>query len=318
MGIISEFMIKKIIFCGTPEFSVPLLKSLNEKYSIELIITQPDKKKGRKQKVSFSEVKKAAVELELEIIQPPNINSDEVLEKINDISPDVIITAAYGGYLKKNILELPKYGCWNLHPSLLPQYRGASPIRSAIINGDKYTGNTIYRMTRKMDAGPIIYQWKTEIGENEDYGMLHDRLSEHGAEDMLRALEILDNVGMENIQKQDHSRASYCEKIYNNAQIDWDKSSDSVKYLVRAYAPKPGAFTTLRGKRIKIIEVRDTDIESEFDPGTIIKVTKEDGILVKCNDRVLSITKVQREGKKIMNAFEFNLGARISENEKFI
>ncbi len=311
-------MINKIIFCGTPEFSVPVLKILNEKYSIELIITQPDKKKGRKQKISFPEVKKTGIELGLEIIQPSNINSDEVLEKISDIGPDVIITAAYGGYLKKNVLDLPKYGCWNLHPSLLPYFRGASPIRSAIINGDKFTGNTIYRMTRKMDAGPIIYQWKTEIGVNEDYGMLHDRLSNHGAEDMISALEILKRDGFDYLKKQNHSEASYCEKIFNNAQIDWSKSADEIMNTIRAYAPKPGAFTLLRGKRVKLIKVRPSDIESDVEPGTILRVTRDEGILVKCQDKVVSVTEVQREGKKIMKSFEFNLGARISENEKFI
>ncbi len=310
-------MINKIIFCGTPEFSVPLLKTLNEKYSIELIITQPDKKKGRKQKISFPEVKKAGIELGLDIIQPSNINSDEVLEKISDISPDVIITAAYGGYLKKNVLDFPKYGCWNLHPSLLPRFRGSSPIRSAIINGDKITGNTIYRMTKKMDAGPIIYQWKTEIDENEDYLMLHDRLSQHGAEDMLTALDILDKNGFDALQKQNHSDASYCEKIYNNALIDWDQPAEDIINTVRAYAPRPGAFTLLRGKRIKLIRVRLSEDKSEIEPGTVLGVSKENGILVKCRDGVVSVLEVQREGKKSMNAFDFNLGARISENEKF-
>lgn len=314
---ISEQM-NKIIFMGTPAFAVPTLDLLckHNKKPI-LCISQPDKIKGRNRKIRFSEVKQYAVQAEIPVFQPEDINAEESVQVIKKYEPDIIITVAYGGLLKKAIRSIPTFGCINLHPSLLPKYRGSAPINFVLFQGDTITGCTVFRLTAKMDAGPILYQSTTKIIENECYTELADRLALQGAEDVVKTLELLDKNKCEP-RKQDHSQATYSRKLAKeDFLMNWDSEAYTIQNRVRGLAVKPGLTASFRGKRIKIIKIERTDEKSSNVSGTVINVLKNKGIMVATNDFDVIITQVQPMGKTIMNAYAFHLGARIQPGEKF-
>ncbi|RLC57368.1 MAG: methionyl-tRNA formyltransferase, partial [Candidatus Cloacimonadota bacterium] len=201
--------IEKIVFMGTPDFAVPTLKALAEtRFKPQLCITQPDRPKGRKRKLRPTPVKLTAQQLKIPIIQPKNVNSLETINKILEIAPDIIITVAYGGYLNKFLRLLPNFGCINLHPSLLPKHRGSAPINYALFNGEKITGNTIFKIVAKMDAGPIISQNEIKIAEKDCYTSLYKKLSENGAQDIIKVIKYIERNGLVT-QKQDHTKATF-------------------------------------------------------------------------------------------------------------
>ncbi len=303
---------------GTPEFAVPALKLLSKtKYKPILCVTQPDRPKGRKKRFLPSAVKLKALELNIPIIQPENINSLESIAELQKINPDVIITVAYGGYLKREIRKLPKFGCINLHPSLLPKYRGSAPVNFTLFNNEKFTGNTIFKIYAKMDAGPIIYQRKIKVKENEYFSELTDRLSKLGAEDVLNVLEMIENNDYELI-KQDDSKATFSQKIEKqDLLLDWSLPAEKIRNKVRGLAERPGFVASFRNKRIKIIETEIIQNESISKPGTVIDIIKNVGIVVATVDFDLLLKKVKPEGKKIMNAYAFYIGALIRTGEKF-
>ena len=310
--------INTILFMGTPQFAVPSLEALVESgYKPVLVISQPDKPKGRKRKLQSPEVKIKALELGLSVIQPIDVNSSETLEQLRDIEPDLIVTVAYGGYLKKTIRKMPKYGCINLHPSLLPQYRGSSPLNYSLFNGDDKTGVTIFKIVAKMDAGPILYQKQYDIDPDENYTKLYDRLSKEGAKDLIKSIQLMEEKSIQ-LVKQDDSLATFSFKIEkDDTYIDWSNSALNICNMVRGLSEKPGAVTYFRDKAIKIIKATPWDDIDKHEPGTIVDIPKNQGILVSTGAGNLMIDEVQPAGKKVMSAAAYNLGARIKVGEKF-
>lgn len=303
---------------GTPEFAVPTLELLyRTKYKPVLCVTQPDRPKGRKKKLLPPPVKIKARVLNIPVIQPENVNSPESIAAVKRQNPDIIITAAYGGFLKREIRKLPEFGCFNLHPSLLPKYRGTAPVQYALFNNEKFTGNTIFKIFAKMDSGPIIYQRKIEIKENECFTELTDRLSKLGAEDVLKVLKKIENNDYE-LVKQDNSQATISNKIEKkDMMLDWTLPAEKIRNKVRGLAERPGATASFRNKRMKIIATEILETTSISKPGTVIDIMKNVGIIVATVDFDLLIKRVQPEGKKIMNAYAYYIGALIRTGERF-
>jgi methionyl-tRNA formyltransferase len=310
--------IQKVVFMGTPQFAIPALEALaNTRFKPILCITQPDKPKGRKRKLQPTEVKLAAQKLDIPVIQPDDVNSEEVLNKLSNLKPDVIITVAYGGYLKKKIRLLPRFGCLNLHPSLLPKYRGSAPMNFTLFNGDKITGNTIFKIMAKMDAGPILFQSKLEILDDDCYTSLYKKLSKQGSEEIIHVLEKLESNRIVPV-KQNHENATFSHKLHHEYfLIDWNNTAASIRNKVRGLAEIPGITASFRGSRIKIIEVDFLENKSKSSPGTIVEVLKNIGFVVASSGFDILVKRVQPAGKKIMTAHAFSLGARIENNEKF-
>ena len=310
--------IKTVIFMGTSQFAVPSLKLLaSTRFYPSLCITQPDRPRGRNLKLNSTEVKKAALELDLPLYQPEDVNSNESLNRISELTPDIIITVAYGGYLKRTLRKIPVLGCINLHPSLLPKYRGAAPINFTLFNGEKITGNTIFRIVAKMDAGPVLYQSKLEISEEDNYSTLSEKLAVAGAEDLVKVITLLEENKI-HPKIQDEEKVSFSNKlIKSDFLIDWNMESNKIRNRIKGLADKPGAFTFFRGKQLKILQAREL-IEHSFEkPGIIVDILGKKGIVVTTGSTNLLLEKVQPAGKKVMQAFEFNLGARIKPGEKF-
>lgn len=310
--------LKNIVFMGTPQFAVPCLELISAtRYKPVLCITQPDKPKGRNRKISPPEIKVKAEELDIPVIQPEDVNNSEVINYLNDIKPDIIIAVAYGGFLKKEIRKLPKNGCINLHPSLLPKYRGTSPINYALFNDEEVTGNTVIKIVAKMDAGPILFQREIKIKENECYTELHKRLSKEGAKDVLQVLERFEKDEI-TMKEQDETKAIITRKILkDDLIIDWQNSAKSIHSKVRGLAEKPGALASIREKRIKIIETEILKVKSGKKSGIIVEIIKNIGLVVATSDNDILIKRVQPAGKKILNSFAFNLGARLEIGDKF-
>ena len=286
----------RIVFMGTPDFSVPVFKALAETYNVVAVVTQPDKKTGRKQILTPSPIKLVSAEFNIPLLQPVNIK--EEYEKILDYKPDMIITCAYGQIIPKQLLDYPKYKCINVHASLLPKLRGGAPIHHAIMDGYDKTGITIMYMDTKMDSGDIISQKETKITKKDTLGTLHDRLSEMG-KDLL--METLPNIISGNINpiKQDESKVTYGYNITKeDEKIDFTKTNIEVDNKVRALNPTPGAYTTLNGKRLKIYALRVSDrYYSRTTPGTIVGFEK-DGIRVVAGTKEVILTDIALEGKK--------------------
>jgi len=308
----------RYLFIGSSEYGLPALNKLIQNgYKPSLIISQPAKPAGRNRHIIPTPISEFADKQNLPLWTPENINSEEAIAKIAKYEAEIIITAAYGGYFKKNIRCLYPLGTVNLHPSLLPKYRGASPIQSAILNGEKETGTTLYKVTAKMDAGPILLQKKLPILDNETYSELNERLKQQAADllwdfwkMLLKKQELMPTF-------QDESQASYCSKIDNNTcRINWQKTAKEIHNQIRAFSLTPGAWTYFRSKKLKILASEKTKENTEGEPGLICGWDKKRGFFVNCLDFKLLITKVQPAGKKVMEAVAFINGARLREKEK--
>lgn len=297
---------------GTPDFAVPALKLLaTSQFRPILVITQPDKPQGRKQKLLPPPVKVIADELGIPVIQPEDVNTPKVLAYLETLSPALIVTVAYGGYLKKRIRNLPVHGCINLHPSLLPKFRGASPVNSVLFAGDTVTGNTIFKIAKDMDAGPIFFQNRFNIPVEFCYSSLYEFLAEDGAKALLETIPAILNNTITPI-KQDHSQASFSFKITKETvTINWAQPAVSIHNLVRGLAWEPGATAYLKDSLIKIMDSKVIAEKCTEKPGTIVEIIKHQGFKVATGEMYLLITKVQPAGKKIMPAHDYNLGARL-------
>ncbi len=310
--------LNRIIFMGTPEFALKTLQRLAlSRFKPILVVTQPDKAKGRNRKTGPTPVKLLASDLKIEVFQPLSLKDKTAVSKLERLEPDLIVTVAYGAILGKSILKIPRYGCINLHPSLLPKYRGAAPINFALFNGDRITGNTLFQMAAKMDSGPILKQATMPIKEGDNYTSLADKLSEQGAELVLSVLEDFENNRV-NPEPQKEEEATYCRKITKeDSYIDWNKRAEDIYNQVRALSLSPGAVTLFRDKRIKIIETEIVKAEQPSAAGKILNVLKGEGILVGTKDDYLLLTKVQPAGKRVMTAWEFSLGAKVKDHDYF-
>ena len=292
---------------GTPDFSVPVLNFLINASSVVSVVTRPDKKVGRKQKIIPSPIKNTALDHNIEVLQPEKIKSnDDFILKIKKLQPDLIVVVAYGFILPQEILDLPKYGVINVHASLLPKYRGASPIQSAILNGEKETGVSIMLLDEQMDHGPLLAQRTITITDKDNFESLHDKLSQLGAELIAETLPEYIN-GEIRPQIQDETQATYCQLIKKeDGKIDWTKSAEEIERQLRAFTPWPGVFTFWDGKQLKIIKAAvyaSTKLSMTASAGEVFKINE--GIGVECGQDTLEILKLQLEGKKPMTAKEF-------------
>lgn len=302
----------RIIYMGTPDFAIPALQSLiDSEHEVAAVFTQPDKPKGRGMKLAASPVKKLAQENGIEVFQPQSLkrNADEYISKIKEIDPDVIVVAAYGKILPKEILEIPEFGCVNVHGSLLPKYRGAAPIQHAVLNGDEKTGITTMLMAEGLDTGDILLTSETKIGENETAEELFDRLSVLGAELLMNTLKELEN-GNITPKKQDEQNASYASMLAKDmCEIDFSKSAFEVHKKICGLSSWPCASTRLMGKRIKVYRSEIVDIDTnEKQNGSVIDENK---FIVACKDKAVKLVTVQLEGSKKMSAEDFLRGRKI-------
>lgn len=303
---------------GTPQFAVPCFEMLvKEGHEISAVVTQPDKQRGRGNKVSYCEVKECALSHNIEVLQPEKVkNNQNFIDKIKSIAPDVIVTCAYGKILPKEILDIPSFGCINVHASLLPKYRGASPINKVIIEGEKETGITTMYTDVGMDTGDILLSAKVEIGDDVTAGQLHDELSFLGARVLRETLVRLENGGIERIP-QDESRCSYANMMNKDTgKINWSKSSKDIHNLVRGTNPWPVAFTYYKDTKLKIWETKLLNQKIEDEPGKIISVSKE-GIDVATGNGIIRIIEIQAPSKKRMKVSQYILGNNIEKGEMF-
>ncbi|MFW6280267.1 MAG: methionyl-tRNA formyltransferase [Halanaerobium sp.] len=308
------------MFMGTPDFAVPSLEKLIDEKDIEIsaVVTQPDRKRGRGQKIKFSAVKKTALAADLEVMQSDNVNEKYFLEKLRSFKADFVVVVAFGQKLGEELLNLPKYGCINLHASLLPEYRGSSPIHKAIIDGKKITGNTTMYMGPGWDDGDIIYQQEVKINRDDTAAKLHDKLAEKGAELLVKTLYDIKYGSAPRIP-QNEENATFAYKIDKElGKIDWNESAEDIYNLVRGVNPWPGAYSYLDGERIKIwwVEIANKE-NNKMEAGTIIKANIEDGILVQTGEGVISIEELQIAGGTKISSQDFLNGHQLEKGKKF-
>ncbi len=307
----------RIVFMGTPDFAVGSLQALCEsgKHEILAVVTQPDRPKGRGNKLLQTPVKEYALEQGLTVYQPQKVKTPEFVELLHELQPELIVVAAFGQFLSKEILELPKYGCINVHASLLPKYRGAAPIQYAIIKGEKESGVTIMQMDIGMDTGAMLDKVVVPIAENTTMGELHDALREQGATLLLQVIDKI-AAGTAVAEPQDDAQATYATLLDRSMEhIDWSKTAQEVHNLIRGFNPAPSTFTKLpNGKSLKIWGSKMTDKSSAAAAGTVIETGKH-SLFVACGEGVLEITEVQPESKKRMPAQVFLNGRGVQEGD---
>ena len=307
----------RIVFMGTPDFAVGSLKALCEsgKHEIVGVVTQPDRPKGRGNKMLMTPVKEYALEQGLTVYQPQKVKTPEFVQTLRELQPELIVVAAFGQFLSRELLELPPHGCINVHASLLPKYRGAAPIQYAIIKGEKESGVTIMQMDIGMDTGAMLEKVVVPIAENTTMGELHDALRERGAALLLKVIDDI-AAGTAVAEPQNDAEATYATLLDRSMEhIDWTKSAQEVHNLIRGFNPAPSTFTKLpNGKSLKIWGSRLTEKKSEAAAGTVVEAGKH-SFFVACGSGVLEITEVQPESKKRMAAQVFLNGRGVAEGD---
>lgn len=307
----------KIVFMGTPEYAAEALKALiGAGHEITAVVTQPDKAKGRSGQPVFSPVKECALEHGIEVFQPVRIKRPEAVAQLKCFPADMFVVAAFGQILSQEILDMPPLGCLNIHASLLPKYRGASPIQNVILSGEEKTGITIMQMDAGIDTGDILYQKELPIERTDTFETLHDKLALLGGEAIVEAIELLEE-GKLTPESQDDSLSTYASLITKEmGRVDFKKSAYEIELQVRGMNPWPSAYTVYRGKQLKIWEaVSEGDEEaSEGDCGRIREVMK-DCVVITTGKGILKIYSMQLEGKKRMSARDFLLGVKMQPGE---
>ncbi|SHJ55721.1 methionyl-tRNA formyltransferase [Clostridium cavendishii DSM 21758] len=295
----------KIVFMGTPDFAVPSLKKLIDEFDVVAVFTQPDRPKGRGKKLAMSAVKEVAVENNIPVYQPVKLrNESEIIEELKAMKPDFIIVVAFGQILSKEVLDIPKYGCINLHASLLPKYRGAAPINWSIINGEKFSGNTTMLMDVGLDTGDMLLKNQVEITENLTAGELHDKLMVSGADLLVETIKGIKNETIKPI-KQNEEETCYASMLNKElAKINWNKSARDIHNLVRGLNPWPIAYTYYNEIPMKLHKTKAISRISNKKPGTILSVDKN-GIEVSTGDGILLIEKLQFPNSKPLFVEQF-------------
>ena len=306
----------RIVFMGTPEFAVPSLQGLYAGgHEVLAVFTQPDRPKGRGKQMAAPPIKEAALELNLPVFQPESVRTDEVYGQLLELEPDAIIVVAYGKILPKRLLDLPKWGCINVHASLLPAYRGAAPIHWAIVNGETETGITIMKMDEGLDTGDMLSKKVTPIHDNNTMGELHDRLKFEGAQLLLTTLEGL-QAGNVTPVPQSEVGTSYASLIKKeHEQIDWNQSAQKIHDHIRGFNPFPGTYTNFRGERFKIWQSLVSAKTWNEVPGTIYLDGKE--ITVSTGDGTLTLIEVQPQSSRKMAASDWASGHKLQNGEQF-
>ena len=297
----------RMVFIGTGEIGVPTLRALlNSEHEVVAVVTQPDKRVGREQRIEPPPIKKEIAKTRIPILQPARIKDQQATEEIRDFAPDVVVVVAYGQILPRDVLEIPRLACLNLHASLLPRWRGAAPIQAAIAAGDCETGITAMYMDEGLDTGDILLQRRVEILPNDTGGSLHDRLAQIAPEALLESLRL---VAAENAPRipQDNTRAIYATKLKReHGLIDWSESAAAIARKIRAYDPWPGAFMKVDGQNLKVFSALVVDLNGQ--PGEVLR--SDEDLVVATGKDALSLAEVQLEGKRRMSAAEFLRGHR--------
>ena len=312
----------RILFWGTPDFAIPSLRALlGEGHDVVGVVTQPDRPAGRGRTVQAPPVKRVALEEGIPVLQPERARGDAFLAQLRALEPDISVVVAYGQILRREVLELPPLGSINVHASLLPELRGAAPINWAIIRGYRETGVTIMRMVERMDAGPILYQVRVPIAEDERAGDLWTRLSEVGAAALVQALALLEIGEIEEVE-QDESKATYAPRLTRqDARVDWSLDAVSVDRTIRGMDPVPGAWTTWNGRELKLFRPRPVpDHTHDASPGTILEADGHDptqGIFVACGRGGIYIREVTPAGRRRMTAAEWVRGRGPRTGDRF-
>lgn len=307
----------KVVFMGTPDFAVGALQAIIDAgHEVVLVVTQPDREKGRGKEVSFTPVKECAIKNNIPVFQPLKIKTEEAVAELKKYEADIFVVAAFGQILSKEILDMPRFGCINIHASLLPKYRGAAPIQWCILDGEEETGITIMQMNEGLDTGDILLQKKIKISKDETGESLFDRLAALGADAVCEALSLIEEGKLTPI-KQDDEKSSYAKMLNKSmGKIDFSWTADKLERYVRGLNSWPSAYTSLGGKTLKIWEAyvvggKDADGKK---PGTVVKVSK-DALFVACGEGILEIRSLQLEGKKRMSVKDFLLGYHIEEGQ---
>jgi methionyl-tRNA formyltransferase len=292
----------KIIFAGTPEFVIPTLDALSQSpHQLISILTQPDKPAGRGQKLSASPAKQWALQHQIPVMQPASLRDEAIQQTLRDLQPDVMIVAAYGLLLPEAVLSIPRFGCINIHPSILPRWRGASPIQSAILNGDTQTGVTIMQMEKGMDSGPMLHKVFTLIESKDTAKTLHDRLAILSANALIDTLKNIDHLKPE---PQNAEQVTFAHKILkDHGHINWHQAATVIDCAIRAFNPWPIAYAHTNNTVIRIFQASILDEKSSSTPGTILRAGK-DGIDVTSTTHVLRLEQLQCPGGKVLSARE--------------
>lgn len=310
-----------ILFMGTAEFAVPLLAAiLNSNHKLIGVITQPDRPFGRGLKFHSTPIKQFALQHQIPVTTPESIKNPAELENIQQLNPEAIVVAAYGKILPPALLNIPRFGCINVHGSLLPKYRGAAPIQWALIRGETATGITTMYMNDKMDQGDIIFQEKIPILPEDNYGSLSIKLAQLGGQLLINTLTAIESGTAPRIQQQ-HEEATLAPKITNlDGQIDWKQPALQIVNRIRGVTPFPGAFTTINGKRLRVLQAQPTQGKTNISPGVVLVVGKHDeiGLIVQSGEETaVQLLQVQPESGKSMTATQFARGHRLTESTQF-
>ena len=315
----------KTIFMGTPEFAIPSLEIVFKNTNLQLIFTKEDKINARGNKIIFSPVKQFGIDNNVEIIQPRKMKDEEVINKIKEINPDLIVVVAYGKILPKEIIDIPKYGIINVHSSLLPKYRGASPIHSAILNGDAETGVSIMYIEEGLDSGDVILREYCEITEDDTLGTLHDKLKNLGAAGLAKALNLIEN-GEVQAEKQDDSKATFVKPITKEqAKIDWNNEKEVIYNQIRGLNPFPAAHAfNEKGENIKIYKSEkinkryEGENGNEIENGTVVEIINKKGPVIKVKNGGILILEAKFEGKKLQRGSDIINGRKMIIGEKLL
>ena len=301
---------------GTPEFAIPSLEVVAKNTDLKAIFTKEDKVNARGNKIIFSPVKQFGIDNEIEVIQPKKVKDEKIIKKIKEINPDLIVVVAYGKILPKEIIDIPKYGIINVHSSLLPKYRGASPIHSAILNGDTKSGVSIMYIEEGLDSGDVILQESCDILENDTLGTLHDKLKDLGAIGLEKALKLIEAEKVE-ATKQDESLATFVKPITKEqAKIDWNNTKEVIFNQVRGLNPFPAAHTfNEKDENIKIYKTEKLDKEYEGQNGQIVDIINKKGPVVKVKNGALVLLEVKFQGKKLQRGVDVINGRKMAIGE---
>lgn len=302
----------KVIFMGTPDFAVPTLEALIEKHEVLAVVTQPDKPKGRGKKMVFPVIKEKALEHNITVYQPQKVKTPEFVEILKSYQPDIMVVVAFGQILSEEILNIPKYGCINVHGSILPQYRGAAPIQWSIINGEEFGGVTTMYMAKGLDSGDMILKAKEKIKPDDTYGSLYDRLSVIGADLLIKTLDLIENGEVKRILQND-DEATFAPMIKPELEhINWNGKNTDIVNLIKGLNPQPVAYTMLNDEKLKIWFAETIDGDYNGEPGTIVDVRKRDFVVMTAEGAV-AVKEVQAQGGKRMSADAYMRGHAIEK-----
>lgn len=299
----------RIIFMGTPEFAVPSLKAVSREHEIVAVVTQPDRPRGRGQQVSYSPVKKYSLTQGFEVLQPERVGTAEFMDQLESYNADLFVVVAFGQKIPTRLLQMPRFGCINVHSSLLPKYRGAAPINAAIVNGDSITGVTTMYLSEEWDAGDVILQAEEPIFPEDTAGRLHDRLMEKGAQLLVETVRLIE-VGEAPRIPQNHDEATFAYKLSKeDGYVDFSRPARDLANLIKGMNPWPGAYTEILGETVKIWKAQP--VTQSGPPGCILRPTQGQGLLVGCGEDALLLEEVQRPNSQARSGQDFANGLRL-------